>query len=410
MQGTGRIFNRFCRAAATKAGLSILVVATALLASAGPALAQDDAQEPDPAKAKELIQEATAAESNGDLEAAIKGYEQAYEVFPDPNLLIKLGDLQFQNLQLSDARATYKKYQEVAPPLCSQLDEQQCQANEANAAGACKVAAAAETPEDGEETPDADGDEADDGDEAGEDEDGFQCVPRYTDEVQNRLDKVDEQEKEQAEEEQKEAERIAREAEEKRLAEEKRKREEASKLPLALSAMVMVGADHRSSVFGRLLAGGMMRFGRFAPEAHIAFEGFLRPGEDGTQAQSFTVIDLGARYAFTNENFAGPYAGFGGGFGFFLGNPREVNLEDADSCAGQPGNRCTVDIDRHLNGRVGLGYGFASGEKATVAVRLDFHTFWYSVDDEQPDVSPAQVEKPLLSYAVTLGIEFLRWR
>jgi len=347
-------------------------------------------------KAKVLVGEAAAAEGNGELTTAIEKYSQAYELFPDPNLLIKLGDAYRKNAQNSDAIKTWKKYIETSNSLCGKYEEETCSKIEKQN-GAC-VAKFGEPPAD------AEGEEPKGAFEA--------CVGRYGGPVGERVSAVEKELVEKVEKDKEEAARIAAEAEKKRKADEEAKKKEADKLPLGVSAVVMAGADQRATVIGRLMAGGMLRIGKFAPEAHIAFEGFLRANNDkGTQAQSFTLLDLGARYSFGDEKFAGLFVTGGGGFGLFLGTPREINLDgDAVSCAGQPGNMCTVQVDKHLNGRFGFGYGFRSGEKATVAVRVDYTAWWYSVDTEQDGVPASQIELPQVAHAFTIGLEFMRWR
>lgn len=387
MLGTARFCSRF-----------LLVLALTLSSSL--AFAQGDGAAAGPTKedlekAKTLAQEGATAEQNGELQVAIEKYKEAYELFPDPNLLIKLGDTYRKNANNDEAVTAWKKYISSIGETCGRFDEATCVKIDQQQ-GAC-------IPKYGEAEAEAE-----------EAQGAFEgCVGRYLGPIEERVKTVETELAEKAEKEKQDAERVAKEAEERKKAEEEAKRVEASKMPMALNAMVVIGADQNSTVIGRLLAGGMLRFGRFAPEAHIAFEGFLRANSDkGTQAQSFTLLDLGARYAFKDEQFVGPFVAMGGGFGLFLGTPRDINLTgDATSCAGFDNNDCTIQVDKHLNGRLGFGYGFKSGEKATVAVRLDLGAWWYSVDTEQPGGVPVgQIELPQIAYALTLGLEFLRWR
>lgn len=395
MLGTSRFCSRFSWTAA--------LFGVALVASS-PALYAQDGDKPaapskeDLEKAKTLAGEASAAESNGELQTAIDKYKEAYKLFPDPNLLIKLGDTYRKNANNNEALNEWKKYISTINATCGKFDEVTCQKIDKQQ-GAC-------VPKYGEaEAAEAEGEEAKGPYEA--------CVGRYVGPVEERVTTVEKELVEKEAKDKEEAARIAKEAEERKKAEEEAKRIEDSKLPMAASGILMIGADQRTTVIGRVLAGGMLRFGKFAPEAHIGFEGFLRADSSkGTQAQSFTLLDLGARYAFKDENFVGPFVNAGGGFGLFLGSPRDVNLtSDSKSCAGYAGNDCTIQVDKHLNGRLGLGYGFKSGDKATVAVRLDYTLWWYSVDTDQPDGVPvSQIELPQLAHAVTLGLEFIRWR
>ncbi|MBT8494643.1 MAG: hypothetical protein KJO07_16430 [Deltaproteobacteria bacterium] len=387
MLGTRRFSTRFSLLAAFTA---------ALMALGSPAIAQDAPKQPtkeDLEKAKELAQQGAAAESNGEIQQAIDAYKKAYEFFPDPNLLIKLGDAYRKNADSQEAVDTWQKYIDTITPTCARFDEATCVKIDQQQ-GAC-VPKFGEAPE---------------GEEKGEFD---TCVGRYVEPVGERIKAVKKEEDERKAKEAEEARRVAKEAEERKKAEEAAKKAEADKLPLALSAIVMAGADQRTTVMGRLMAGGLIRFGRFAPEAHIGFEGYLRAdSSQGTQAQSLTLIDLGARYAFSDEQFVGPFVAAGGGFGLFLGTPRDINFKDEpDIC--NPDSACTVQVDKHLNGRLGFGYGFKSGDKATVAVRVDLHTWWYSIDQDQMDadnIPLSQIDLPQLAYAVTLGLEFLRWR
>lgn len=188
----------------------------------------------------------------------------------------------------------------------------------------------------------------------------------------------------------------------------------------AVDALVITGIDQDLTAVGRLLAGGMYGFGKFAPEAHIGFDGFLRIDSDkGIAARSFS-IDVGARYGFTSERFVGPYVTGGASYGFFILKPHERKVVDApEVCASAnlpagPGeDDCTFRINRNIGTRLGFGYGFASGKKTTVGVRLDIHYWLLSLSDFEnlPGAPvPSMVERPQDSWSFLIGLEFMRWR
>lgn len=184
-----------------------------------------------------------------------------------------------------------------------------------------------------------------------------------------------------------------------------------------LDATVFAGVDQDVTAIGRAFAGGMWVLGRFAPEAHIGFDGFLRLDSDaGIAARSFTLLDLGARYAFTSERFTGPFVTAGGSFGIFTGKPHERKVSgDPETCMSAPGapDDCAFRIDKNASARLGFGYGFASSENATVAIRLDVHYWVFSINDfeDQSPGSPVprDIPRPQDTLAFMLGLEFMRW-
>jgi hypothetical protein len=184
----------------------------------------------------------------------------------------------------------------------------------------------------------------------------------------------------------------------------------------AIDATLSSGFDQDLTAIGRFLGGGLLGFGRVGLEAHLAFEGFLRLDEDrGISARSLTLLDVGARYGFSGARFTGPFVVAGAGYGLIGGRPRERKLEnDTATCsgydAGKPG-ACTFEIDRNISTRLGAGWGFASGERTTVAVRLDFTYWFFSVADTQERGSPpaGRIDKPQTSASLLLGLEFLHW-
>ena len=183
--------------------------------------------------------------------------------------------------------------------------------------------------------------------------------------------------------------------------------------PLALGAMISGGMDDKLTAIGRVSAGGMMVFGRFAPELHLGLDGFARTrGDQGTQALSLSIADIGVRYAFQDQRFIGAFGTFGLGYGIFVGGSNQIDLaDDTETCASFPGNDCSFDVDKLLTGRLGFGWGFAMGEDMTMAVRLDLGAWWYSAALEQPAGNPTHddVKKPHVALSLLLGLELLRW-
>jgi hypothetical protein len=190
----------------------------------------------------------------------------------------------------------------------------------------------------------------------------------------------------------------------------------------AVDAAVLSGIDKDSTAIIRLVAGGMWGFGRFAPEAHIGVDGFLRiDSAKGIAARSFNLIDLGARYGFQSDRFVGPYVTLGGGFGLFTGRPHERKVvgeaevcESANIPEGEPQDACSYQIDKNINARVGFGWGFRSGPKTTVGVRLDVHYWLLSLSDYDPGRTgspvPSEVPRPQQTFSVLIGLEFMRWK
>lgn len=190
----------------------------------------------------------------------------------------------------------------------------------------------------------------------------------------------------------------------------------------AIDASVIAGVDEDLTAVGRLSVGGFWGFGKFAPEAHIGLDGFLRiDSSQGIAARSFNLIDIGARYGFLSDHFVGPFVSAGGGFGLFTGKPHERKIKgDMELCASanlpseQPQDECTYRINKHLNARLGFGYGFRSGKKTTVAVRVDVHYWLLSLNDFDPTDTgapvPSMVSRPQDVWSVLVGLEFMRWR
>ena len=156
------------------------------------------------------------------------------------------------------------------------------------------------------------------------------------------------------------------------------------------NGMMQLGIDEETTGIGRGMAGAMYSFGKFAVDAHIAFAAMTRLNSDkGTRANSITVLDIGARYAFMSKDFVGPYLSLGGGFGFFIGNPHNRKVIDAETCASRGTDDCAYNVDKNLSGRAGLGWGFQPFKnKATViGIRLDLTYWMYSLNDRL-DQSP----------------------
>ena len=194
----------------------------------------------------------------------------------------------------------------------------------------------------------------------------------------------------------------------------------------AIDGIVVLGVDQDVSGIGRLIAGGLYTLEKIglrnaAVEAHIGLDAFLRINSDkGVTARSLNLLDVGIRYGLTKQRFVGPYLAAGGNFGIFVAAPHERKIQgDMELCASamidedQPQDECTYRIDKSVSARFGLGWGFRSGKKTTVGIRLDF-TYWlFSLNDfeDQPKGAPIprRVERPQSSYSFLVGFEFMRW-
>lgn len=181
-------------------------------------------------------------------------------------------------------------------------------------------------------------------------------------------------------------------------------------------ATVQGGVDLDATSIGRLQAGGLFDLGRFAPELHLGFDTYNRLNSDrGISAPFGVSFDAGVRYAFLDERFRGPYVAAGGSYGLFLRKPRERIVADAETCQTAPGSpdRCTYDVNKNATVRLGFGWGFASGDSSTVAVRLDVSYWAFSLRDfeNQPASAPIprEVPRPQDTFTVMVGLEFLRW-
>jgi hypothetical protein len=184
-----------------------------------------------------------------------------------------------------------------------------------------------------------------------------------------------------------------------------------------LDAHVSTGVDPDATVLGRLMAGGLLVFDelKLAVDAHLSFEGFLRIADDqGVSARSFGLLNLGARYAFGNASFHGPFVAAGAGYGLFTGDPRERKVAGDLATCGGVADDCTFKITQNLSARAGVGWGFAPGEKTTVAVRLDVVYWLFALADgeDQPRGAPypGDVPRPQDTVTVMVGLEFMRWR
>ncbi len=293
---------------------------------------------------------------------SIAKFEEAFELFPDPGLQVKIGEAYQRDGteardydKLRKSVEAYKKYVELVPEgdtttkileRINQLEES-IQAEE-------------------------------------------ERIQRVADEkTQAKLD-----------------EKLAREAEEKeRLAKEKEKKS----MQMVLLGGILAGADQQLSGILRFSGGGMLSWEKFALEARVGIDGFLRIDQDqGIQGRSFTLIDVGARYGM-NYRYIGPFVSGGASFGLFSGSPRERKLiDDADTCGG---GDCSFDMDKNIATRLAFGYGFKATDKSTVALRIEAQTWLFSVDSEQSISNPNanDVSKPQTAVALMFGLEFMRW-
>ncbi len=353
-------------------GLAGVVTLVGALGAFQPVMAQDvetPAAEEAPMTPEEKQKAAIALFGEGQkllteasyTEAIVK-FEEAFELFPDPGLQVKIGEAyqrdgteQRDYDKLRKAAEAYRKYVELVPEgeTTTQVLARINQLEESISAEEERIQRVAD------------------------------------EETQAKLD-----------------EKLAKEAEEKeRLA----KLEEQKSMQVVLLGGLLAGADQQLSGILRFSGGGMLSWEKFAIEGRVGIDGFLRVDQDqGIQARSFTLIDLGARYGM-NYRYIGPFVSGGATFGLFSGNPRERKLvDDADTCGG---GDCAFDMDKNISGRLAFGYGFKATDKSTVALRLEAQTWFFSVDENQSIGNPNanDVSKPQTAIAVMLGLEFMRW-
>jgi tetratricopeptide (TPR) repeat protein len=317
------------------------------------------------AAAIELFGEGQALAKEQKYTEAIAKFEEAFELLPDPNLQFMIGEaFQLDGTENRDydklrkSIESYKKYIELVPEGAGtdKANERVVQLEESVKAEEQRVARLAD------------------------------------EEAQAKLDA-------ELAREQEEKERLAKEAQKKTM-------------QLVATGAVLAGVDQQLSGILRMSGGGLLSWEKFALEARLGIDGFLKVDPDqGVSARSFTLLDLGARYGL-NYRYVGPFVSGGASFGIFTGKPRERKLKgDNETCAIDPNGNCSFNIDKNIAARLAFGYGFRASDKSTVAFRLEVQGWVFSVDDEQEIGSPAafSVEKPQTSIAIMAGLEFLRW-
>jgi len=360
----------FSIAFASLAGALTLVGA---LGFSAPAFAQEDgatATEEAPMTPEEkqkaaiaLFGEGQKLLTAGSYDEAIAKFEEAFKLFPDPGLQVKIGEA-YQRAgtevrdydKLRESVKAYQRYVELVPEgeTTDKINERIIQLQESIQAEEDRIARVA--------------DEA----------------------TQAKLD-----------------ERLAKEAEEKEKA---AKLEKQKSMQLVLLGGIIAGADTQLSGILRFSGGGMLSWEKFGLEAKLGIDGFLRIDQDqGVQARSFTLLDVGARYGL-NYRYIGPFVAGGASFGLFSGAPRERKLvNDQGSCGG---GDCAFDINKNIATRLALGYGFKATDKSTVALRVEVQNWFFSVDDTQSigNPNPNDIEKPQTALAFMVGLEFMRWK
>jgi hypothetical protein len=328
---------------------------------------------PIPPEAIEEFKAGQEADKGNDVDGALAHYEKAFGLYPDPTLQLLIGEAHRKKgtaamegsgyeqaiTEFEAANAAFEKYIELAP--------------------------------DGAEVENA--------------RKRIEILNQGITNAKSAIDKQKADDKQQAE-----ADAAAA-----KKAEDDRKAaiEEDKGSKFALDGMVVAGVDQDTSAVARLMPGALMQFGRFALEAHLSFEAFLRvQGDKGVSGRSVSA-ELGMRYGFRDARFTGAFVSAGAGYGIFNGKPRERKLvDDMATCDGYDTadeGACAFDVDRNISTRVGLGWGFEASKKTTVALRLDAMMWFFSVDGDQPTVPAGAVDKPQRSLAVLLGLEFLHW-
>ncbi len=364
-----------------------LLVVCAILMVAGDASAQKKKKKPpkepppveepvpaeDPAvteaknKAVELYAQGNELMKAKDFEGAIKKFEEAFELYQDPALQLAIGVA----WQLrGDAEKNYDHYRKAVEYFESYVQL---------APGGAEAEAAKQRIE----------------------------------MIKKALADYDKQKAEEEAEAKAEAdkERAAKEEAERQRLADLEKREH---MQVAVDGMVLTGLASDMTAIPRGFGGALFNWDRFGIEAHLGFDFFFRlKGDGGGVAARTATLDIGARYGFRNDRFLGPFVAGGAGFGLMLGSPRERRLEsDAETCMAQTSTPdCSFDLDKNLSGRLGMGWGFEASKVTTVALRIDFAYWLFSVDGEQSVGSPPArfVERPQDALSLMVGLEFLRW-
>ena len=184
-----------------------------------------------------------------------------------------------------------------------------------------------------------------------------------------------------------------------------------------LNVQISAGSEPDTTAIGRALLGGMVLFepARLALSAHLSADAFIQASNDkGVRGTSIGLINLGARYAFLDQRFVGPYIDAGWGFGFLTGDTVRGVKDDPGTCDSQRSGEadCTIDLNRQMNARFGLGWGFDPLESITVGVRLDVVYWMFSLDDTEATTDgpiARFVDRPQDTVAIMLGIEVLRF-
>lgn len=328
----------------------------------GPTEAEKAEKAEKQAKAQALFKEGAAALAAENYSEAISKFEEAYENFPDVGLQVKIGEAYQRD---GTATLDYDKLKKAIEAYQKYVD---------------KVPEGATT----------------------------DAINGRIAELEESIQNEEDRKKRIADEEAK-AEADAKADKEKTeldlLAKEKLKKE----MQIVFSGGLLAGADQDLTGILRMSGGALFAWEKFAFDAKLGIDGFLRIDEDqGIRGKSFPVLDLGARYGL-NYRFVGPFFSGGASFGLINGKPRERKLKDDDATCG--GGSCSFSIDKTITTRVGVGYGFKATDTSTVALKVELQGWFFSVDDEQGvgSVPAPSVDKPQTSMAIMVGLEFLRW-
>lgn len=184
-----------------------------------------------------------------------------------------------------------------------------------------------------------------------------------------------------------------------------------------LNAQLSAGSESEATAIGRALLGGVVLFEdvRLALSAQFSADAFIQgSGGQGIRGTSLGVINLGARYAFVDPAFVGPYIDAGWGYGLLFGDTVLEFEDDPDVCGSQISGSpdCSVPINRQMNAKVGFGWGFKPLDEITVGVRLDVVYWIFSLEDSDPNTEgpiARFVDRPQDTVAIMLGIEVLRF-
>lgn len=172
---------------------------------------------------------------------------------------------------------------------------------------------------------------------------------------------------------------------------------------VAVGAAFQEGMSTDVSGIHRANLGGALGFGRVGIDAAIQLEIWdpYKTGDVGTKIQA-AGVNLGARIAITDQpRFRGPFVAIGAGY---LRLRQDYSQKRVNELFG------VADIGPNAFGfRGGVGFGFATTKRVTIAVRLDVN-YWLIDEGEGMNGFPAEyADESTNALSFMLVLEMLRF-